>query len=88
MHLLKGSRWTKRIGLLAMLTLVVLALITHAGPATAVICGGGDTKGTTNFYSDASKTVLVGRYTWNDCTGAESWTGQQTQYTTSSILCC
>jgi len=89
MRLLKNSRWTKCTGLLVMLTLIVVALTAHAIPAKAsVICGGGDTKGTTNYYSDASKTVLVGRYTWNDCTATESLTGQQTQYATSFISCC
>lgn len=88
MRLLKSSRWAKHTWLLIMLTLVVLALTMPAGPAQAVICGDGNTRGTTNFYSDASKTVLVGRYIWNDCTGTESMTGQQTQYVTCFIACC
>jgi hypothetical protein len=86
---LKSSRWTKRTGLLVMLTLIVLAFTAHARPAKAALsCCNLDTKGTTNYYSNASKTVLVGRYTWNDCTGTESLTGQQTQYVTSFISCC
>jgi len=82
MSLAKCSR------LFVMLALVVLALTVNASPAKAAVYCGGDTKGTTNYYSDASKTVLVGTYTWNDCTGTESLTGQQTQYVTTHSTCC
>jgi len=89
MRILRGFRWTKRTGFFCMLTLVVLALTVHARTANAgVLCCGGETNGTTNYYSDASKTVLVGRYIWNDCTGTESMTGQFSQYVTTSIHCC
>jgi hypothetical protein len=83
---LRSSRLAKCFGFLVLLPLALMAMpMKNVAP---INCCELNTKGTTNYYSDASKTVWVGRYTWNDCTGTESLIGQQTQYATTTNACC
>jgi hypothetical protein len=87
MTLFKGL-WTTRTALLALLLITFatsMALFLPA-KADAVLCCGR--RVTINYYSDASKTVWVGRCIFDDCAGTETCTGQQTAYYSSSSICC
>ena len=80
--------WTQRTALLA---LVLIALATSMAllvpeRADALLCCGR--RITVNYYSDASKTVWVGRCVFDECAGTDTCTGQQTNYFTSSSVCC
>ena len=78
---------TSRAALLIMLLIALVPSIMLLLPAQAeaVCCGYSFI---TNYYSDESKTVWVGRCTDNTCTGAYSCTGQQTEYESHSLSCC
>ena len=78
---------TSRTALLAMLLIALVPSIMLLLPsqAEAVCCGFSFI---TNYYSDASKTVWVGRCTDNTCTGAYYCTGEQTPYEGYSTSCC
>ena len=79
--------WTSRTALLVLLLIALTPSMVLLLPAQAeaVCCGF---KFITNYYSDESKTVWVGRCTDNICTGAYSCTGEQTSYTSYSTVCC
>ncbi len=78
--------WTKRVAFVIMLLLVGASLaVSSLGPAYASPCC--EWKIITNYYSDASHTVLVGRCIDSDCDGY-SCTGEQTEFTSQIVLCC
>jgi hypothetical protein len=78
---------TSRTALLAMLLIALVPSIVLLLPAQAeaVCCGF---RFITNYYSDESKTVWVGRCVDNDCTGEYYCTGEQTPYESFSMSCC
>ena len=79
---------TSRTAVLAMLLIALatsMALLLP-GKANALLCCGR--RITINYYSDATKTVWVGRCIFDDCAGTETCTGQQTSYYNSSSICC
>ena len=78
---------TSRTALLALLLIALVPSIVLLLPSQAeALCCGFSLL--TNYYSDESKTVWVGRCTDNTCTGAYYCTGQQTEYYSYATSCC
>jgi len=78
---------TRRAGFLVMLLLVAAASLTTLAPTKAyAICCGWET--ITTYYSDATKTVVVGECDADGCAGTTDCWGSTSAYYTRSRTCC
>lgn len=86
------ARWCLAMLLTAMIALgsVVPAAAQPRDRMTPRVTALGPTAYYTNlyittYYSDATKTTQVGQYTYSECSGTETFYGEQTAYYTERI---
>lgn len=88
MEKLVNSGFTRRTAVLVTLMTVLAAgiVLMMPGTALAACCGW---EWTTTYYSDASKTVVVGECITNvSCSGQNECWGSTSAYYTRSRVCC
>ncbi|MFL6193477.1 MAG: hypothetical protein ACJ75H_04860 [Thermoanaerobaculia bacterium] len=80
-----------RVSVRKLLLLLALAASSAAfsGPreATAAFCNSGQTESYVYYYSDSTRTVLIGTCHTN-CQGTQTCTGQQSTYVKFALSCC